>query len=260
MKRKCSACGSPVIKLDQNEFSSHLSGVPLPTFNIGQKSSEVRPIIKIFEPVLVNPNSYKNVETVLKEIKSKAISGDRKWVFLGCDGPPYCLSERIAERNPDFYDFVHFVPGLGHMHMNQLKTIFRILDEILLEPLGADVLNFNSKKAYDFFVNAKDTHKSWQTLQVLLIGSTMELIHQYLNDTLEADTNVLGFLQWQAQQENESIKLVSQLILNYVLAVYFFKIGVRNNDVNLIDAARFKFDDLFYAFNHPIYREINRQI
>ena len=49
------------------------------------------------------------------------------------------------------------VPGLGHLHMNQLKTIFKILDTVILEALGKDVLNFQSPKAYDFFVSAKDT-------------------------------------------------------------------------------------------------------
>ena len=50
--------------------------------------------------------------------------------------------------------------------------------------------------------------------------------------------------------------MVSNLLFSYVLAIYLFKIGVRNNDSNLINSARLKFDDLFYAFNHPIYREV----
>ena len=48
--------------------------------------------------------------------------------------------------------------------MNQLKTILKIMDEIMLEPLGKEVLNFKSPKAYQFQVNAKDTHKAYQTL------------------------------------------------------------------------------------------------
>ena len=99
----------------------------------------------MFEPVLLNPNSYKNIKVILNEIKENSnIGKDREWVFIGCDGPPYCLSERIAEADPSSYDFASFVPGQGHMHMNQLKTIFKVLDDILLEPLGRDVLNFQS--------------------------------------------------------------------------------------------------------------------
>ena len=50
--------------------------------------------------------------------------------------------------------------------------------------------------------------------------------------------------------------MLSQLILNYTLAIYLLKIGVRCNDVEMINAARFKFADLLYAFMHTIYREV----
>ena len=63
----------------------------------------------------------------------------------------------------------------------------------------------------------------------------------------------IWFLEWQADQECTNLKLVSQLVLNYVLAIYVFNVGVRYNDINLINSARLKFDDFFYAFKHPIY-------
>lgn len=43
-------------------------------------------------------------------------------------------------------------------------------------------------------------------------------------------------------------KLIGEIILNYALSIYLFKIGVRHNDSNFIS------DDLFYTFKHPIYR------
>ena len=46
-------------------------------------------------------------------------------------------------------------------------------------------------------------------------------------------------------------------MFNYVLPVYFFKIGVRCNDEDLIDTARFKSEDLFYAFKHPFYSDVS---
>ena len=91
--------------------------------------------------------------------------------------------------------------------------------------------------------------------QIFLFGTIMELITLYKNET-EGDVNELNFLQWAADHTNPTISFVSEIIFNYVLPVYLFKIGVRNNDVKLIDAARFKFEDLFYAFKHPIYREV----
>ena len=140
--------------------------------------------------------------------------------------------------------------------MNQMKTILRIADDVLLEPLGKEVLNFNSNKAYDYFVNAKDTHKSWQAMQVLLFGTTLELLREYIREEGE-QPSVLRFFEWQADQECNNLKMVSQLILNYVLAIFVFRVGVRYNVSNLVNSARLKFDDLFYAFKHPIYREVD---
>ena len=83
----------------------------------------------------------------------------------------------------------------------------------------------------------------------------MDLLLEYIKEEGE-QPSVLGFLEWQADQECNNFKLVNQLILNYVLATYVFKVGVRHNDNSLVNSARVKFDDLFYAFKHPIYREV----
>ena len=81
---------------------------------------------------------------------------------------PYVLSERIIESEETDLDFASMLPGHGHMHMNEMKTLFKVLEDVIIEPLGKDVLNFNSIKAYDFFINTKDTHKSWQTANFTL--------------------------------------------------------------------------------------------
>ena len=56
-----------------------------------------------------------------------------------------------------------------------------------------------------------------------------ELIEVYRNQN--DDASVIRFLEWQANHLNPSIKLISELLLNYVFAVYLFKVGVRNNDI-----------------------------
>lgn len=45
----------------------------------------------------------------------------------------HCYAGRISESKPGEYDYASMVTGLGHMYM---KTIFRILDNVLLEPLN----------------------------------------------------------------------------------------------------------------------------
>ena len=100
--------------------------------DIGEnKVLENRPIIKMSEPVLLNPNTYENIHHILKQLKIFAKIGiDREWVFIDCDGPPYCLASRIVESSPNEFDLAALVTGLGHLHMNQMKTILRIADDI----------------------------------------------------------------------------------------------------------------------------------
>ena len=40
------------------------------------------------------------------------------------------------------------------------------------------------------------------------------------------------------------------------LAIIITKTGYRHNDVKVHEAGRYKFMDLFFGFNHPIYQEI----
>ena len=103
----------------------------------------------------------------------------KKWVFLGCDGPLYHIVIRTIDTYSDKYDMVLLVFGLGHQHMNQLKTLFKALNEIILEPFGKVVLNF--RLAYCYFVNASDTYKSFKALEVLLHGITSEIYHEFSN-------------------------------------------------------------------------------
>ena len=153
--------------------------------DVGQiKIDETPLIVRMAEPVLLNPNSFQNLEKILYSTKRFAnIPHQRKWVFLGCDDPPYIIASKLVERNPEKYDRIAMVPG--NLHMNQQKTIFKILD-IILEPLAKEVLNFESSKAYSFFVDAKDTHKTWQSLQVLLIGCSLELIQSCIPCSLSS--------------------------------------------------------------------------
>lgn len=139
--------------------------------------------------------------------------------------------------------------------MNQLKSLFKVLDHIFLEPLGKEVLNFKSTAAYNYFVCCKDNHKSWQSFEILLHGTVLELIRIYEKEN-HSKITAIGFLKWQSTVESATLKLVLQLIFTYALGIYVQRIGDRNNDIVTSDAGRYAFTDFFYAFHHPIYREI----
>ena len=133
--------------------------------------------ITMGEPVLVNPNSFDNIKTILDNIKSRAITvNGRKWVFVGADGPPYCLMRRLIAEDPDKYNWLSIVSGLGHLNLNQVKTFFKICDKVVLDVLGQDVLKFYTAKSYQYFLDCKDNHKAWQSFEIFLHGSIMELI------------------------------------------------------------------------------------
>ena len=182
------------------------------------------------------------------------IGGDREWVFAGCGGPPYVIASRIIENDVNL-GWISLIPGLGHLHMNQLKTYFRVVDDIFLHALGS-VLNFTTTKAYNYFVNAKDTHKSFQSLETLVHGTATEMCRLYVRQCQRDQISVDGFLKWASDNENETFNLMFQLIFTYAFAIYAQKIGVRCNDKNLTNGARYKFIPMFYGLSHPIYQEL----
>ena len=47
----------------------------------------------------------KNMVQLLEHIGQHAgIGTKRKWVFVGCDGPPYCLASRLIDEHLEKYD------------------------------------------------------------------------------------------------------------------------------------------------------------
>ena len=102
LKRKCDKCSSKVVaKVINNSSTFYGDEKVFSEINVGQDSNLKKKTDCIMgEPICVNPNSYENIEHILNEMKSICdISDKREWVFLGCDGPPYCYASRIIEQN-----------------------------------------------------------------------------------------------------------------------------------------------------------------
>ena len=106
--------------------------------------------------------------------------------------PPYTLMRRLIVDNQKNYKWLGIVSGLGHLNMNQIKTFFKVTDNVVLDVLGQDVLKFDTAKLYKYFVDCKDNHKAWQSFEIFLYGSFMELIRLYCAETTEVPS-VLGF-------------------------------------------------------------------
>ena len=206
------------------------------------------------EPVLVNPNSFKNLETIMEQLHENAIkNSEREWLFVGADGPPYCLMRRLLEKKPSDYDWVSLVSVGGHLNMNLLKTFFKITEKIILEPLGKEILKYDI--SFDYLINCKDNHKAWQAFDIFLNGTIMKLIRMYRAEEINTPTPI-GFFNWQSTVENPVLKLVCELTLTIGLGIYIHRVGERNNDYWCNEAGRLKCIDMFFEFNHPIYREV----
>ena len=147
------------------------------------------------EPIFLNPNSYDNIKLILDQLKvTLDIGGKREWSYVGCDGPPYVIASRLIESDVGKYDWVAMSSGLGHLYMNQQKTLFNIGRNILLEPLAKEVLNFESPNALDCFFKSTDTHKANQSLEIFLYGTALEMVYEYVAQTDEEQPTVDGFL------------------------------------------------------------------
>uniref|UniRef100_A0A7M5WMT3 Uncharacterized protein n=2 Tax=Clytia hemisphaerica TaxID=252671 RepID=A0A7M5WMT3_9CNID len=117
-KRKCDKCSSEVKRIEETkekreQQTTSEGGKYLP---LGETQNINTCPMKVGEPILFNPNSYENLELILKQLKENlAIGRGREWTFVGCDGPPYCLANRLIDRNPKAYDWLAMQPGLGHL-------------------------------------------------------------------------------------------------------------------------------------------------
>ena len=99
---KCDDCGNIISKIkkadNSNESAASLKAMPK-YFEIGEINAPNHVRISMGEPILVNPNSFKNLETILDQLHENIIeNSEREWLFVGADGPPYC------KQNPGQYD------------------------------------------------------------------------------------------------------------------------------------------------------------
>ncbi|XP_060557718.1 uncharacterized protein LOC132718104 isoform X2 [Ruditapes philippinarum] len=209
------------------------------------------------EPTMVNPCSYDSVTNVLKHVKDQVGVGEkRQWSCVGCDGLPYILGSRIIDRNNDLKDLL-LIPGYGHLEMNVVKSCFKLLWDISLQDL-AQMLGFRTPRALVCCQNCTDHHKAWMMLKIFLFGTIDELLYTYVSFIrIEKQTpTVDGLYAYKAQSEDKNYRFMCDVLLNYVLAVFVFRCGVRRNNYRYIMAGKCKFMKLFYGFNQTYYQEI----
>lgn len=213
-----------------------------------------------------NPCSYKSVKCVLKNIIETA-SQTRQWSIAGCDGSPYILESRLMNKSficsfcsDDFsnkssfethltenhgvcdikselnkcreYGKVLLIPGLGHIEINMIKGLFKLLWPIYFKDLAA-MLGFRTVRAQTCCQNATDHHKAMQVLEIALFALADELIYEYCNickqNNFQPSVEGYNFFLKNAVK-NENFLFASEVVFTYMLSVYMFRAAVRRNN------------------------------
>ncbi|XP_069103763.1 uncharacterized protein [Argopecten irradians] len=246
------------------------------------KHPESPPTVSMGNPCMVNPCSYEAVETVLSHIAKETCSGNRKWTMVGCDGSPYILGSRLVEKVfvcphcgdrifgsnlllshlhdkhqhdatasdlPQFLKFKNILlqPGLGHVEINMVKCMFKLLWEVFFKDL-AKMLGFNSPKAQLAAKSASDHHKSFQMVEIALFGMADELLVPYFRDRVERGKEVSAtdyLSNWVSEVVDPNYLFVVSIVFNYLLSLYVFRAGIRRNNSDVITCSRATFTDLF---------------
>ena len=291
--RKCTNCKGDLIYEKPNlpELYSDKSKVqPYKHFS-GINTQSNSCCVKTGEPDMLNPGSFDNVSTILFNIAERVGikqygKGDRNWLFLECDGGIYAIVEKLlfnvfcCDKCKDrFYGIDSFkwhrcsilyditprhefgwlipMPGLLHVEMNGCKAFFETNWDVMLQDI-CEKLGYRTPKALDCAKRCVDHHKAWNTLEILYLAVTDELLVPYVRHCIESTEapSVNGYWEWAQNIVNPNYLYIQQMILTFCNALMLFRIGCRKSDTTAIIAGREKLSALFYARNHPKYQRI----
>ena len=249
------------------------------------------PRVMVAEPCLVNPNTKTNVKTVMQHVQEHCQLGEhREWVYLWCDAVPYllgckltdaltCVScgEEVTRSEMKSHSEVHhngndsevefqqlfgnifLRPGPGHIELNMARSLLKLLWEPYMQHFAV-LLGFRSPRAQLIIHNGVDHHRSRQILRTLLHALSKELIRPYVLEQRAKgqDANIERYFDWfNAETCNPNCLFAWRVCFRYLLAFQLYTESVRKNNNAHMLAARAAFSPLFYARNHPRYRELH---
>ena len=259
-------------------------------------ASQIVPVgYHVAQPIFVNPCSYDACLTILRELGRKACIrkyglGDREWVSVCCDGSPYVLCLRIIQSTYMCnvckesangiaameihmeqshceaalsysleFDWVHLVPGTGHVEMNLVRTIVEFCWDIFWRDM-AYLMNFKSENALRACKRVSDHHKGWQLLKIARVAISKELVLPFVRSQMakgDADLSVVNFMRFISRDVcNSNYLMMADIVFEILDSTVMFREGVRNSNQDFMIAGRAKVAKLWTARHHPSYREI----
>ena len=243
---------------------------------------QIPPVCKNIDPCLVNPNSEKNVLSVIEHVKEVCEIGSvREYVTMWSDGVPYLYASKLQERlwwcktckevidiSVDEHkqhqnnlvralDYIILRPGPGHIELNMTKTLL----DYLWDPLGRDVakaLGFRTQRAQEAVHHGIDLHRNVQVLHVLLHGLALEMIRPYMSSLAEGvNPTVTDYFSWVEREVNNGLYMYYfHVCFTGLLSQKLYTAAVRKNNSSMMMAGRVAFTPLFYGRSHGKYQEL----
>ena len=243
--------------------------------------------VQLGEVTNVLPNSYANCRSILDHLRSiTGVGSERQWLSVGCDGQPFDIIRKLidntlvcdlceASLSPEevdahsrekhqgkrcepkkVYDWVLLRPGLGHVEMNSVKALFRLLWVPILRHV-ASLLGFKSGPAQAFIKNCGNNHVSWQLVCVLRESVCRELAVLYVRECLSESSSPSSsaFLNWATGVKNSNYTMLFKLV-DLIVALTMMRAGIRQNNADAMLSGRQKFAPVFYAGQHSIYQRL----
>ncbi len=158
------------------------------------------------EPIMLNPNSYTRVKQVLDVIRANKYS-EHTWSMVGCDGVSYVLSHRLRDDCPDLHDALLW-PGQGHLEINFVKLLLKLLWPVGLETLAA-MVDFQTARALHYAFEAGNHHKSWEKLHIYFQAIVQLQITDFTKTTLSPTAP--EFFHWIHLQPNPTYRYVHHI-------------------------------------------------
>jgi hypothetical protein len=191
----------------------------------------------------------------IKEIQSQTITQGRQWNVVGCDGLPYNLATRLSEQNEELRNLL-IVPGAGHIEINAVKAIFKLLSDVSFKEL-AKLLGYRTHRALVCCFKCTDHHKAWQLLKIYFFGTMDEILRQFLCDSYKnkKQQSINEFYNY-ISESGPSIRFMCDSLFNYVFPIFLYRCAIRRNNSRYILAGRSMFMRLFFVTNMTNYQEL----
>ena len=136
------------------------------------------------------------------------------------------------------------VLGVDHIRLNAVKAIVHCFWDPFFKGIF-QVMGYESPAALNTAYACSDLHKTEQILGVLLAAGSQTLVKEYIDTSNEGTGTADGFFRFVDSSGNDNIKLLYNVVFNYITGYFILKAAVRKFDGTIFLQARTSFHHYF---------------